>query len=83
MITAYVLINSHIGKERDVASMLIGVDEVKDVLATDGTFDVVAKVESNSRNSLQDLIQAKIRKMESVRSALTLVDSNCYKSVQN
>lgn len=43
MITAYVLINAHIGKEKDVPSQLRNVDEVKKLLETTGKFDFVAR----------------------------------------
>lgn len=75
MITAYVLINAHIGKEKDVPSQLRNVDEVKELLETTGKFDFVAKVESTSHRSLQDVVKPKIRKMDSIRSTL-LVDNN-------
>ncbi len=73
MISAYVLINCDIGSEEDVISRLKTIDGVKDVHGTFGAYDIIAKVESDNQETLRDTIAWKIRKIERIRSTLTLM----------
>jgi len=73
VVSAYVLINCDIGSEEDVISHLKTIDGVKEVLGTFGAYDVVAKIESDDKETLRDIITWKIRKMERIRSTLTLM----------
>jgi len=70
---AYVLINCDLGFEEDIISQLKTIDEVKEVHGTFGVFDLVAKVESDDIVKLRDVITRKIRKLDRVRSTLTLL----------
>ncbi len=70
---AYVLINCDLGFEEDIISKLKTIDEVKEVQGTFGAYDIVAKVESNDVKKLRDTILWKIRKLDRVRSTLTLM----------
>ncbi len=72
MASAYVLINCDIGSEEDVISHLKTVDGVKEVHGTFGAYDVIAKIESDNYETLREIISWKIRKMERIRSTLTL-----------
>ncbi len=73
MVSAFVLINCDIGSEEDVISHLKTIDGVKEVLGTFGAYDVVAKIESDDKETLRDTITWKIRKIERIRSTLTLM----------
>jgi len=70
---AYVLINCDLGFEEDIISQLKTVDEVKEVKGVFGTYDILAKVESDDVDKLRDTITWKIRKLDRVRSTLTLM----------
>ena len=71
---AYVLISCDLGsEEEDIISQLKTIDEVKEVQGTFGAYDIVAKVESNDVKKLRDTILWKIRKLDRVRSTLTLM----------
>ncbi len=70
---AYVLINCDFGFEEDVISQLKTIDEVKEVQGTFGSYDIVAKVESDDVDKLRDAITWKIRKLDKIRSTLTLL----------
>ncbi len=72
MVSAYVLINCDLGFEEDVISHLKTIDGVKEVHGTFGAYDVVVKIESDNHDTLRDIITWKIRKMERIRSTLTL-----------
>ena len=73
MSSAYVLINCDIGSEEDVISHLKTIDGVKEVHGTFGVYDIIVKIESDNRETLRDTLTWKIRKMERIRSTLTLM----------
>ncbi len=73
MISAYVLINCDLGAEEDVISDIKTIDGVKEVHGTFGAYDIIAKVESDNQETLRDTIAWKIRKIERIRSTLTLM----------
>jgi len=70
--SSYVLINCDIGSEEDVISHLKTIDGVKDVHGTFGAYDIIAKIESDNQETLRDILTWKIRKIERIRSTLTL-----------
>ncbi len=73
MVSAYVLINCDIGSVKDVISHLKTIDGVKEVHGTFGVYDVIVKIGSENHETLRDNITWKIRKMERIRSTLTLM----------
>jgi len=70
---AYVLINCFIGSEESVISQLKEIDSVKEVHGTFGAYDVLVVVEADTVESLRDTIIWKIRKIEKIRSTLTMM----------
>ncbi len=73
MASAYVLINCDIGSVEDVISHLKTIDGVKEVHGTFGAYDIIVKIESEDIDKLRDKITWKIRKIERIRSTLTLM----------
>jgi len=70
---AYVLVNCDIGSEETVISQLKEIDLVKEVHGTFGAYDIVVLVEADTVESLRDVITWKIRKIEKIRSTLTMM----------
>ena len=70
---AYVLINCDLGYEEDIISQLKTIDGVKEVHGTFGAYDILAKVESDDVEKLRDTITLKIRKLDRIRSTMTLM----------
>jgi len=70
---SYVLINCFIGSEESVMSKLKEIDLVKEVHGTFGAYDIVVLVEADTVESLRDTISWKIRKIEKIRSTLTMM----------
>ncbi len=70
---AYVLINCNIGSEEYVMSQLKEIDLVKEVEGTFGAYDIVVLVKADTVESLRDAITWKIRKIEKIRSTLTMM----------
>ena len=73
MATAYVLINCELGSEEAIIQQLKGLDGVKEVHGTFGAYDILAKIESDTVEKLRETITWKIRKIEKIRSTLTLM----------
>ena len=74
MAKAYVLINCDLGSEDKVISDLRKLEHVKDAVGTFGAYDMVAKVEAETSEQLRETVTWKIRKMDKVRSTLTLME---------
>jgi len=70
---AYVLINCDLGSEEGVIEDLKHIDSVKEVHGTFGAYDIIAKVENQERDKIRETIIWNIRKLEHVRSTLTLM----------
>jgi DNA-binding Lrp family transcriptional regulator len=73
MPSAFVLINTEIGFEDNVLTQLKKLESIKEAYVTYGVYDIVAKVESDSMNKLKDIISQNIRRLEKVRSTLTMI----------
>jgi len=70
---AYVLINCEIGAEVSIISQLKEINLVKEVHGTFGAYDVMGVVVADTVESLREIINRKIRKIEKIRSTLTLI----------
>ena len=74
MAKAYVLINCDLGSEDKLISDLRKLEHIKDVVGTFGAYDIVAKIEAETSEQLREAVTWKIRKMDKVRSTLTLME---------
>lgn len=73
MASAYVLINCELGSEEAVIGQLKMLEAVKEVHGTFGAYDILAKVEATEVSVLRETITWKIRKIDKIRSTLTLM----------
>jgi len=73
METAYVLISCDLGFEDAIIEDLKHIESVKEVSGTFGAYDIIAKIENQDREKLRDAIIWNIRKLQHVRSTLTLM----------
>ena len=73
MATAYVLINCELGSEESIIQQLKNIDSVIEVHGTFGAYDILVKVESSAVETLRKIITWKIRKIDQIRSTLTLM----------
>ena len=74
MAKAYVLINCDLGSEDKIISDLRKLEHIKDAVGTFGAYDMVAKIEEETSEQLRETVTWKIRKMDKVRSTLTLME---------
>ena len=72
MAQAFVLINCELGSEEEIISELKTFPDVKEVHGTFGAYDIIAKISSESVEKIRETISWKIRKIEKIRSTLTL-----------
>ena len=73
MATAYVLINCDLGYEAEIIDEIKQIEDVKEVHGVFGAYDILVKLESANVENLKDIITWKIRKLNRVRSTLTLM----------
>jgi len=74
MTKAYVLINCDLGSEDKIISDVRKLEHIKDAVGTFGAYDIVAKIEAETSEQLREAVTWKIRKMDKVRSTLTLME---------
>lgn len=70
---AFVLINAEIGSEGEILKELKKIEGVNEAYSVYGVYDVIAKVEADSMNKLKDIVTWRIRRLEKVRSTLTMI----------
>ena len=73
MAIAYVLINCELGSEESIIQQLKSLDGIVEVHGTFGAYDILAKVESPAVDVLREIITWKVRKIDQIRSTLTLM----------
>lgn len=73
MTSAYVLINTEIGSEDEVLEALRQLPMVKEAYVVYGVYDLIARVEAPDLDKLKETVTWKIRKLDKVRSTLTMI----------
>jgi hypothetical protein len=80
---AFVLINCEPGKEPSILGQLREMKNVVDVQGTYGVYDIVARIESDSKSQLDNVISDQIRKLDDVNSTLTLIPTESDDMLSN
>jgi len=75
MATAFVLINAEIGAESDVLKNVNKIEGVDEAFTVYGVYDIIARVKADTLDELKAIITQHIRKVDRVRSTLTLIVS--------
>lgn len=70
---SYVLINVEVGSEEEVLTEVRKVVNVKECHRLYGIYDMVAKVEADSLDTLKQVITWKIRRIPGVRSTVSTI----------
>ncbi len=73
MTIAYVLIKSDLGAEQKVIDELEKIEQVLKIDRTFGDYDLIVKMESEHIEKIREIISWNIKKLDKVRSTLTLV----------
>jgi DNA-binding Lrp family transcriptional regulator len=69
---AYILIQCDLGSEEQIINEIMKIPEVKEVRGTYGVYDVFCKVQADTKEALDQAITSKIRKIQKIRSTVTL-----------
>ena len=70
---AFVLINAELGSEDSLIKELKNIEDVTEVFVVYGVYDIVAKIEGDTMEKVKETITWKIRRLEQVRSTLTMI----------
>jgi len=70
---AFVLINAEIGSESELVEELRKMPYVKEAYLVYGVYDIIARIEAESMDKLKEIVTWKIRKLNKVRSTLTMI----------
>jgi len=70
------LISCEIGEEQSLYSKLKEIPEIKNCLITYGSYDIVAEFITDTSAQMNEIISSKIRKLEKIRSTITLRTMN-------
>lgn len=73
MTLAFVLINTELGAEDEVRKKLLEISEVEEAYTVYGVYDIIAKLKADSMERIKEIITWKIRRMDKVRSTLTMI----------
>jgi DNA-binding Lrp family transcriptional regulator len=70
-VSAYVLIQTEVGKAAQVASEVAGIDGVVSADDVTGPYDVIARAESESVDELGKMVVSRIQMIEGITRTLT------------
>ncbi|MEM0097280.1 MAG: Lrp/AsnC ligand binding domain-containing protein [Conexivisphaerales archaeon] len=70
---AFVLLTVEPGKEEDVLNKLKSLPEIMEAHRVYGVYDTVVKVNAPTPEKLKEIITWKVRKVENVKSTLTML----------
>ncbi len=70
---AYILIETQVGRARDVLAALRGMDKVSASDIITGVYDLIALAEAEDMVALVDLITAQVQNIEGVERTITCV----------
>ncbi len=73
MAMAFVLVNSEMGLEKEVAERLREIPGVMEIWEVYGVYDIVVRVEVESLSELRGFLGTGIRRVHGVRSTLTMI----------
>jgi DNA-binding Lrp family transcriptional regulator len=67
------LINSEVGAEDELVEKLRELENVEEAYGVYGAYDIIVKVRASTEKELKEIATWKIRKLDKVRSTLTVV----------
>jgi len=72
---ATLLINVEPGKDKEVIEQLKKTEGVKEAHIVYGHHDIIAEVEAESLEELKEIVSSRVRRLDAVDSALTLIEA--------
>ncbi|QMU54515.1 MAG: Lrp/AsnC family transcriptional regulator [Nitrosopumilus sp.] len=75
MVKAYVMMNCDLGSEVEIIKSLEKIGGIKEVHGILGLYDLIAQIELDSEDAIQNTVTKIIRKMPKIHSTMTLTQS--------
>ncbi len=73
MATAYILINCDLGSEEEIMKEVDKLPDVVEVSGVYGVYDIIVKLQADSMDKLRETMTWKLRRIDKVRSTLTMI----------
>lgn len=73
--SAFVMITCEDYHDTSIVEALQSIPEVKEIQHTYGNYDVIVKIETDTADSMRDVIESQIRKIPRIRATTTLISS--------
>lgn len=73
MATVFVMINTELGAESEVLNELKAIEEVKETYLVYGVYDLIARIETETMDELKDIIALNVRRIQKVKSTLSMI----------
>jgi len=73
MATAYILVNTEIGAEKQVLKALKKIQGVEEAHSLWGVYDIIANVSAHNLEELKNIITSQIEKISKINSKLTMI----------
>lgn len=73
MTTAYILVNTEIGAEKQVLKALKKIQGVEEAHSLWGVYDIIANVSAHDMEELKHIITSQIEKINKINSKLTMI----------
>ena len=73
MASVFVLLNTELGAEKEVMKQMKMIDEIKEAHLVYGIYDIIARIEADSVEDLKNVISWKVRRLNKVRSTITMI----------
>jgi DNA-binding Lrp family transcriptional regulator len=70
-VSAYVLIQTEVGRAADVARQIAGIEGVVSAEDVTGPYDVIVRAESRSMNALGRMVVSQIQRIEGITRTVT------------
>jgi DNA-binding Lrp family transcriptional regulator len=71
MVTAYILIQTEVGKAGEVAKAILDVERVSTAVGVTGPYDVIAEADADNIDDLGKLVVARIHTVRGITRTLT------------
>ena len=69
--TAFVLIETAVGRTKEVVNILSNLKGIKSVHTVTGPYDIIAMIEADNLNDIGDLITGKIHEIDGISRTVT------------
>ena len=73
MAFAFVLLTTEMGAETAVMKEMKKIAEIKEAHTVYGVYDIIARIEAETMEDLKNIISWKVRRLNKVRSTITMI----------